>query len=967
MRRAAGVAMLAGMFAAGAGASLPLPLPDELSPQTEGYMRRAAAFEADGFMQAADDQLRHVEPSMMLSVDEAVKAEYLKAAVAFGNDDPHCISMLAGFLASHPASPLSLNARLMLADSYFFHGDFQRALRAYREVDASMLSGDRRLLYSYREALSLLKCGFLDEAGAIFRTLRPHKEYSHAARFYEAYIDYAQDRLDAALTKFRALPSTGEYGLEADFYILQILYAKGEYGEVASRGPALLERNNIKPDSRLLPETLRVIGLSLFKLGEKRQAAQWLQRYVDIAGEASSRSASYALGTIRYDEGDHDSASALFGALTDDNDDIAQSAWLYIGQIALAGGDDNTAALAFERAAATPFDHNVSETALYNYATSLVRGGKVPFRSGIEVLESFSRNYPSSRYASAVDEYLAVAYFNASDYESALRSIEKIRVKSDAVKAARQKILYELGMQRMVNGDPGAARTYLEGAVAGGDSRIAAQSALWLGDALYALGDYGKAAQAYSKALAGGLTGDNSSLARYNLAYALNKKGDYQGALPLFRKAASDGSLSRAQQADSRMRAADCLYYTGNYQEAKKEYRQLASDPESDALYAALRQATIMGKEGDVAGKIALLKKTASLPEATSSRWMPEILESLAKAYAEKGDDAGAASVYEQYLSLYPSGRRAASSTLALARSYQKAGQTVKSEIEYKNVIERWPSSEEARQADADLRRIFAADGRLYEYAEYLRNVPGGFSIDAAEIENLTFEAAEDAWNENPDDLAPLRAYLERYPTGSDADAAWYMVAESLHDSGRRPEALDAYRHLLAYGPGDYYVAALAGVMRNSDDSQEVLSAARRLQSASGTAADIGEEAAFYEASALADSNDSATRAHALSLLGRLAENPAGLWGVRAAVRLASLQLESGRPAAAEKTLLAMIDAGTPHQYWLARGYILLADVYSRQGKDYLSRQYLESLRDNYPGDDLDIHNIITTRLRQLK
>ncbi len=60
------------------------------------------------------------------------------------------------------------------------------------------------------------------------------------------------------------------------------------------------------------------------------------------------------------------------------------------------------------------------------------------------------------------------------------------------------------------------------------------------------------------------------------------------------------------------------------------------------------------------------------------------------------------------------------------------------------------------------------------------------------------------------------------------------------------------------------------------------------------------------------------------------------------------------------------IEDGTPHQYWLARGFILLADVYIRQGDDFQARQYLTSLKNNYKAED-EIQGMIEDRLAKLK
>ena len=59
------------------------------------------------------------------------------------------------------------------------------------------------------------------------------------------------------------------------------------------------------------------------------------------------------------------------------------------------------------------------------------------------------------------------------------------------------------------------------------------------------------------------------------------------------------------------------------------------------------------------------------------------------------------------------------------------------------------------------------------------------------------------------------------------------------------------------------------------------------------------------------------------------------------------------------------IERGTSHSYWLARGFILLSDVYIRKGDTVQARQYLTSLQQNYKGND-EIAGMIEERLSKL-
>ena len=125
---------------------------------------------------------------------------------------------------------------------------------------------------------------------------------------------------------------------------------------------------------------------------------------------------------------------------------------------------------------------------------------------------------------------------------------------------------------------------------------------------------------------------------------------------------------------------------------------------------------------------------------------------------------------------------------------------------------------------------------------------------------------------------------------------------------------------------------------------------------------ELENEALYYRAKAYL--NQKSEKA-ALTDLQTLAKDTRNLYGAEAKYLVAQQLYNAGQYAEAEQELLDFIDQSTPHAYWLARGFILLSDVYVAEGKTLDARQYLLSLQQNYQGND-DIANMIESRLKKL-
>ena len=87
--------------------------------------------------------------------------------------------------------------------------------------------------------------------------------------------------------------------------------------------------------------------------------------------------------------------------------------------------------------------------------------------------------------------------------------------------------------------------------------------------------------------------------------------------------------------------------------------------------------------------------------------------------------------------------------------------------------------------------------------------------------------------------------------------------------------------------------------------------------------------------------------------------------GAEAKYLLANLYFEQGKLTDAENEVNDFAKKNTPHQFWLARSFVLLADVYIQQGNDFQAKQYLLSLQKNYTTAD-EIQTLITERLNAI-
>jgi TolA-binding protein len=104
----------------------------------------------------------------------------------------------------------------------------------------------------------------------------------------------------------------------------------------------------------------------------------------------------------------------------------------------------------------------------------------------------------------------------------------------------------------------------------------------------------------------------------------------------------------------------------------------------------------------------------------------------------------------------------------------------------------------------------------------------------------------------------------------------------------------------------------------------------------------------------------------ALKEFTRISNEISSVQGAESKYRVAELLDRKGSLVEAEKVINDFIDKNTPHQYWMARIFILLADISIKKGDNIQAKATLSGLKDNYPVDTDGILDEVKSKLDSL-
>jgi TolA-binding protein len=948
-----------------------------------------------------DSFVRNDDKSNFILVTEAEYYSSIAAIRLFNADAEYRMMM---FIYTHPESPRINSARLELADYFYQNKNYRKAASYYETVNRQELKSDKLAEYFFRFGYSLYIKGDQPRALLMFSEIKDiDTEYTPPAVYYFSQIAYEQKMYQTALEGFIRLKQDETFGGIVPFYIVQILYLQKDYDGILSMAPDLLKSAG---KSRAV-ELYRFIGDAYYSKENYTDALPYLEKYA-AGAKSSGREDKYELGYCYYKTGEIDKAIKMLLEVDAKSDIMSQNIWNILGDCYLKKGDKPRARLAFGQASMLDFDKKIREEALFNFAKLTYETAYAPFGEAIAAFQEYIDQYPGSKRIQEVYDYLVGTFMQIKNYKAALAALDKIGNKESRLEEAYQKVAFYRGLELFKNLEFEASVDMFDKSLKYEkyNMQIRARSVYWRGEANYRLGHYDLAKSDYELFL--GLPGSAQlseySLIRYNLGYSFFNLKDYTNALSDFKAFESDVSNGKPEVlADAKNRIADCYYVATNYTSAIDYYDKVIAYGNMDADYAMFQKGFSLGLINNNKGKVDVL--TALLQKFPSSTFVPDAIFERGRAYLVLEDYTKGEADFNTIISKYSGSSFVPRSIVQLGLLYYNLGENEKAIAQYKKVIENYKSTPEARDAMTGLRNTYVDLNEVDTYFAYVKTLDGYGDIDLAQKDSLLYMSGENLFMTGKYDKATeiLKSYISEFPNGSFRQNAQYYLAECLHSAGKNDEALKLYIEVsdepnnqfleqslivaasMLFDKEDYAASlgyyeklekvsssdantliSLKGQLRSAyqaGDAQKTIVAAGKINNSPNIPEELVREATFMAAKANYSLNNFDD---ALKDFKKVATEVTSVEGAESKYRVAEILNKKDKQAEAEKIITEFIDQKSPHQFWMARVFLLLSDISIKKGDKLQARATLQSLKDYYKVDNDGILDEVKAKLNSL-
>ncbi len=918
-----------------------------------------------------------------------VDAQYYEAVSALYLDHSDGPAKVIQFVNDNPSSTWARHANFLYANHLFQEKKYKEALAIYEKTDASSLSNDEAQQMQFNMGYAYFQSGELDTAMPLFHGLMMNEgKYKDQARYYYAHIQYVKQRYNEALDNFRLLRTHKDFAKVVPSYIMQIDYLKGDYESVIADGPDYIRQADKKRKS----EMAQIVADAYFQQKNYDKALEYYDIYKKNLSRGVSREAYYQMGVSKMMKGNYTGAIADLQKIAGSNDILGQYASYYLASCYAKTDEPKYARSAFHTAYSAGFDKELSEEALFDYARLSLIPGADPFNEAVGLLDNFIAEHPDSERKAEVEEMAIYLLLNAKENEEALSRLEAMKKKSAELQTVYNDLLYATGIDNYQKGYYDKAQVYFSKVLNSRQSAThKAQACFWMGESAYQMGDHATAGKYLTqfKAMNAATGLPEYALADYDLGYIYYQKPDYDAAETCFRRfIQSANDTQKDLKSDAYIRLGDCFYMERNYTNAINYYDLATRIGKRNADYALYQQGLCYGAKGDVNQKINMLNDLVQTYPSTP--YYEQALFEIGNTYLVHGDKRSAIANFNRLIKDRPRSTYTRQAMMKVGMIYYNNNQYDQALTNLKNLVATYPNTDESREALSIIRSIFMEQNKLDEYFGYV-NANGG-QVKVTQQDSLAFANAEIFYLDGRYQQAQtaLQYYFDNFSNGAYSLKAHYYALECAEKVGTEDQVVTHLNYILSQPDNDYTDNALLKMARIEYEKGDYQKAGeyyerlsriteeplKRLEALEGSmksnfflgnydkAIEMGES--LRVSRDLTDEQvnqinhimgksyfEKGNYTAAIERLDKSARNDKSVYGAESAYYSAVASLKLKKYDEAENKVFDIADNFSKYDYWVAKSFIALADVYVAKENYFQAKETLRSVIDNYKGNDL--------------
>jgi TolA-binding protein len=306
-------------------------------------------------------------------------------------------------------------------------------------------------------------------------------------------------------------------------------------------------------------------------------------------------------------------------------------------------------------------------------------------------------------------------------------------------------------------------------------------------------------------------------------------------------------------------------------------------------------------------------------------------------------------------------------------------------------VVDRYPASIEAKESLNTLQNIYMDMGQVDKYFAYAKGLDF-VQISTSDQDSLTFTTGENYYISNncSSAIPAFEKYLQQFPTGGFVLSAYNYLSLCYEKQENPQQATIYYQKIIEFPDNQYTDKALLKMARYEFENKDYQKARQYYERLNLIAENKGMvleardgamrsayllndyKVAIQYADQLINTEDALDEqvlfAHYILAKSSLKRNnisvaetnfiltdelTSGEMGAEAKYELALINFRRNQLDEAENLIYSLPDQYPDFDYWIAKAFILLSDIYVVRDNDFQAEQTLLSIIENYPGDDL--------------